>query len=80
MSQSAAEAVEEAYRAEWGRILAALIGLVGDFDLAEGVSTGSLHGGGRSMASFRRSGVSARLDHPDGAAQGNRPYPDQGTV
>jgi RNA polymerase sigma-70 factor, ECF subfamily len=35
MSQSAAEAVEEVYRAEWGRIVAALIGLVGDFDLAE---------------------------------------------
>lgn len=28
-------AVEEVYRAEWGRILATLIGLLGDFDLAE---------------------------------------------
>jgi RNA polymerase sigma-70 factor (ECF subfamily) len=28
-------AVEEVYRAEWGRIVAALIRLVGDFDLAE---------------------------------------------
>lgn len=31
----AAAAVEEVYRAEWGRILATLIGLLGDFDLAE---------------------------------------------
>src|SRR5450755_4792514 len=31
----AAEAVEAVYRADWGRIVATLIGLVGDFDLAE---------------------------------------------
>jgi RNA polymerase sigma-70 factor, ECF subfamily len=31
----AAAAVEEVYRAEWGRIVATLIGLIGDFDLAE---------------------------------------------
>ena len=35
MARNAAEAVEEVYRADWGRIVAALIGLVGDFDLAE---------------------------------------------
>lgn len=35
MSVDAAEAVEAVYRSEWGRIVAALIGLVGDFDLAE---------------------------------------------
>src|SRR6195256_3522797 len=29
------EAVETVYREEWGRIVAALIGMVGDFDLAE---------------------------------------------
>jgi RNA polymerase sigma-70 factor, ECF subfamily len=32
---NAASAVEEVYRADWGRILATLIGLLGDFDLAE---------------------------------------------
>jgi len=32
---TAAAAVEEVYRADWGRIVATLIGLVGDFDLAE---------------------------------------------
>ena len=31
----AAAAVEEVYRADWGRIVATLIGLLGDFDLAE---------------------------------------------
>jgi len=31
----ATAAVEEVYRADWGRIVATLIGLVGDFDLAE---------------------------------------------
>jgi RNA polymerase sigma-70 factor, ECF subfamily len=35
MLVDAAGAVEEVYRSEWGRIVAALIGLVGDFDLAE---------------------------------------------
>lgn len=30
-----AVAVEDVYRSDWGRIVAALIGLVGDFDLAE---------------------------------------------
>jgi RNA polymerase sigma-70 factor (ECF subfamily) len=35
MSADATAAVEKLYRAEWGRIVATLIGLVGDFDLAE---------------------------------------------
>jgi RNA polymerase sigma-70 factor (ECF subfamily) len=35
MPPDAAAAVEEVYRSEWGRIVATLIGLVGDFDLAE---------------------------------------------
>jgi RNA polymerase sigma-70 factor (ECF subfamily) len=35
MPQDAAEAVESVYRSDWGRIVAALIGLIGDFDLAE---------------------------------------------
>lgn len=35
MPVDAACAVEEVYRSDWGRIVAALIGLVGDFDLAE---------------------------------------------
>ena len=35
MSSPAATAVETVYRAEWGRIVATLIRLIGDFDLAE---------------------------------------------
>src|SRR4051794_37872174 len=35
MPADAALAVEELYRSDWGRIVATLIGLVGDFDIAE---------------------------------------------
>jgi len=35
MADDAAVAVESVYRADWGRIVATLIGLIGDFDLAE---------------------------------------------
>jgi RNA polymerase sigma-70 factor, ECF subfamily len=35
MAIDSAKAVEEVYRSDWGRIVAALIGLIGDFDLAE---------------------------------------------
>jgi RNA polymerase sigma-70 factor, ECF subfamily len=35
MSLDVTQAVEEVYRSDWGRIVATLIGLVGDFDLAE---------------------------------------------
>ena len=35
MTGDAASAVEEVYRSDWGRIVATLIRLVGDFDLAE---------------------------------------------
>jgi len=35
MGMEAAETVDAVYRSDWGRIVAALIGLVGDFDLAE---------------------------------------------
>jgi RNA polymerase sigma-70 factor (ECF subfamily) len=35
MALDAAAAVESVYRADWGRIVATLIGLLGDFDLAE---------------------------------------------
>ena len=27
--------IKEAFRAEWGRVLASLVGFLGDFDLAE---------------------------------------------
>ncbi len=38
MPSDAANAVDAVYRSDWGRIVATLIGLVGDFDLAEEVA------------------------------------------
>ena len=35
MAPDASEAVDAVYRSDWGRIVATLIGLVADFDLAE---------------------------------------------
>src|SRR5438045_8484123 len=35
MPPDATAVVEEVYRSDWGRIVATLIGLVGDFDVAE---------------------------------------------
>lgn len=35
MTTNAYEAVEKVYRTDWGRIVATLIGIIGDFDLAE---------------------------------------------
>src|SRR6266568_4019510 len=35
MNQDAASAIEEVYRSDWGRIIASLIRVFGDFDLAE---------------------------------------------
>src|ERR1700685_3630155 len=35
MSLDVTQAVEAVYRSDWGRIVATLIGLVGDFDMAE---------------------------------------------
>ena len=35
MPQPAVDTVDAVYRSDWGRILATLIGLLGDFDLAE---------------------------------------------
>jgi len=35
MSDNAATAVEAVYRSDWGWIVAILVGLVGDLDLAE---------------------------------------------
>src|SRR4029077_5912000 len=35
MSVDVTEAVESVYRSDWGRIVATLIGLIGDFDVAE---------------------------------------------
>ena len=60
------EAVEELYRSDWGRIVAALIRLVGDFEIAEEAAQEAFAAGGEPVAgvgrarSFRAPGSSRR--------------------
>src|SRR6202790_3634718 len=51
---AAAAAVEAVYRSDWGRILATLIGLVGDFDVAEEAAQ---EGFAAAVVHWRTSGV-----------------------
>ena len=44
------------------------------------VGAGSIYGRRRPVADDRRARVPARLDHPDGAAQGHRPHPAPGAI
>ncbi len=60
-----------------GRIVATLIRLVGDFDLAEECAQEAFAAAVRPMARFRSPRISARLDRPDRPAQGHRPHPPQ---
>ena len=75
MPGNAAAAVEELYRSDWGRIVATLIGLVGDFDLAEEAAQEAFAAAVDQWPIGRRAGVSAGVDHSDGAAQSHRPDP-----
>jgi RNA polymerase sigma-70 factor (ECF subfamily) len=54
MSQDAAAAVDAVYRADWGRIVATVIRLVGDFDAAEEAAQEAFS---VAVAEWRRSGV-----------------------
>ena len=80
MLVDATQAVEEVYRSDWGRIVATLIGLVGDFDLAEESAQEAFAAAVDQWRAVRRSGVSTGLDHSDGAPQGDRPHPAQDAV
>ena len=73
MPGDAATAVEALYRSDWGRIVATLIRLVGDFDLAEESAQEAFAAAVDQWPACGSPGVPARLDHPDGAAQGHRP-------
>ena len=53
MSPEPTETVESVYRSDWGRIVAALIGLIGDFDLAEESAQEALRNRCGPMADFR---------------------------
>ena len=70
----AAEAVDSLYRTDWGRIVATLIRLVGDFTLAEDAAQEAFAAALVTVARGRRSRLATRLDHPDGPAQGHRPH------
>jgi RNA polymerase sigma-70 factor (ECF subfamily) len=54
MYRDADEAVEALYRSDWGRIIAALIGLVGDFEVAEEAAQEAFAAG---VEQWRSSGV-----------------------
>lgn len=64
-------AVDEIYRAEWGRIFATLIRLVGDFEVAEEAAQGSFAAANRGLGA-RYSAEPTRLVDPDGAPQSDR--------
>ena len=49
----AAVLIEQVFREEWGRVLASLIGFLGDFDLAEDAASGGLRDRGRALAARR---------------------------
>ena len=54
MARDVVEVVDELYRAEWGRIVATLIRLVGDFMLAEDAAQEAF---GAAVAQWRSAGV-----------------------
>ena len=73
MAEDVAAAVEALYRSDWGRIVATLIRLLGDFDLAEEAAQEAF---ATALDQWRTSGVpdgAACVDHPDRAAQGDGP-------
>src|ERR1022692_2310709 len=79
MPADAARAVEEVYRSDWGRIVATLIGITRDFDLAEESAQEAFTA---AVDQWRESGVPEflRVDHTDGPAQGHRPHTAPGAV
>ena len=57
MSKDTAAAVAEAFREEWGRVVAALIGMTGDWDLAEECAQDAF---AQAMKTWSRDGVPRR--------------------
>jgi hypothetical protein len=67
--------LEQVFREQWGRVLAALIGFLGDFDLAEEAAQEAF-----AIAAERwpRDGIArqpSRLAGDDGAQPRDRPHP-----
>ena len=65
MPHDSEQAIEALYRSDWGRIVATLIRLVGDFEAAEEAVQEAFAAAVDQWRSLRSAGVSARLDHPD---------------
>ena len=61
--------VEEVFREQWGRVLATLVGLLGDIELRRGGRAGGVRGRRGALATPRRAGES------DGMADRDRPQP-----
>ena len=75
MPRTPRAAIDAVYRSDWGRIVATLIRLVGDFDVAEEAAQEAFTAAVDQWRGLRRPGFAARLDHPDRPAQGHRPHP-----
>src|SRR5262249_6241826 len=71
MPPNAYAAIDAVYRSDWGRIVATLIKVTGDFDVAEESAQEAF----AAAAGPRRAVFPARLDPANGAAQSHRPHP-----
>ncbi len=60
-------AVAEAFQQEWGKVVATLIRMTGDWDLAEECTQDAFADGADPLGVRRRAGPAGRLAHDDGA-------------
>jgi len=67
------EAVEAAFHEEWGQVVATLIGLTGDWDLAEECASDAF---ASALTAWERDGVPRR---PGRLAHDDRPQPRPGS-
>ena len=65
-------AVAEAFRQEWGRVVATLIGMTGDWDLAEECAQDAFARALRALAARRHPAAAGRVAHHDGPQPGHR--------
>ena len=67
------DAVADAFRDEWGRVVATLIRFTGDWDLAEECAQDAFALGTRTVGARRRPAQSRRVADHDREEPGNRP-------
>ena len=75
LSPDVGEAVAEAFRQEWGRVVAALIGMTGDWDLAEECAQDAFAQALKTLAARRRPAPARRLADHGGAQPRPGPAP-----